>query len=354
MKYLRNILLLCFALLIVTGCGAQPRPTSHGPVDLGSWIVYWDAGRGLQELKSEKALKNVSLFSASFDKNDELCLPVMFLKPDKPDDKDSTITYAEMVQELKKMKVDDVYICINNDVMKDGNQEVAKLKDLDVLRRVLADDEAIEAHADSIINLAKELKCDGVEIDYERLWKKESDDDLRKGFLQLTYKLQRKAVKENLKLRIVLEPSADMGSDFCKGPEYVVMLYNLYGGHSGPGPKADYDFIEKIIKKMSKLPDNKSVAISTGGCIWEADKKGRFITEDEVLKLADEAKAKPERDNENAALHFKYSDKNGKDIEVWYADGETLTSWIAESDRQGISQIYLWRLGGNTTINQVK
>ena len=30
----------------------------------------------------------------------------MFLKPDKPDDKDSTITYAEMVQELKKMKVD--------------------------------------------------------------------------------------------------------------------------------------------------------------------------------------------------------------------------------------------------------
>ena len=36
-----------------------------------------------------------------------------------------------------------------------------------------------------------------------------------------------------------------MDAPYSVGPEYMVMLYNLYGLHSGPGPKADGPFIEK-------------------------------------------------------------------------------------------------------------
>lgn len=354
MKKLKNIFLLCLMLMIFTGCNAQPKTAEHGPVELGGWLVYWDAGKGMTELKEEKHLKNVSLFTACFDKNDKLCLPKMMLKPENPEAENANTSFAEMVKELRKIGVKEIYLCVDNDIMDNGSQRVDKLKDLDVLRRVLKDDESIDKHADELVALAKSLDCDGLELDYERLWKKESDDKLRSQFLDLTYKLARKTVENGLKLRIILEPSADMGADFCKGPEYIVMLYNLYGTHSGPGPKADYDFIDNTIKKMSKLPNNTAVAFSDGGCIWVNDKKGKFISEEQVFEMIQKYDVKPERDSDSAVLNFEFKDKNDNNCEVWYADGETLNYWIAEAERQGISRAYLWRLGGNKTINKVK
>ena len=80
----------------------------------------------------------------------------------------------------------------------------------------------------------------------------------------------------------------------------------------------------EIVEKNKGVEDIVLVGIRTRG-VPIAKRLADMIEQIEGVRppvgILDEAKAKPERDNENAALHFKYSDKNGKDIEVWYADG---------------------------------
>ena len=151
-----------------------------------------------------------------------------------------------------------------------------------------------------------------------------------------------------------------MDAGLCKGPEYVVMFYNLYGTHSGPGPKADFAFIEKTIKKMEALPGTKSAAFATGGCLWEdyvplGDKKGkvRNVDEAEAVQLAEKHHATPVRDEKSHALHFAYQ-AEGHEYVVWYADSETLNAWIGAAARGGLDRVSLWRLGGNENIKEIK
>ena len=56
-----------------------------------------------------------------------------------------------------------------------------------------------------------------------------------------------------LKLRVPLAPGTSFSTThFIAGPEYVVMLYNLYGTHTLlPGPKADRAFVQKILANMA-------------------------------------------------------------------------------------------------------
>lgn len=342
-KYvLISLLMLCMA-----GCNAQPHTLEHGAVNIGAWIPYWDTSKSMKELKEAKYIKSVSVFSVSFDEDDNL----YFL--DMSDDGTVVSSVQDNVKALRRQGVESVYLCAVNDI-KPRNNGSDKMKDIEVLKRVFEDDDIMEEHADSLIELAKEAEVDGIDLDYEGVWKSK-DDKLINSFLQFTYKLQRKAVQENLKLRITLEPSVNFAAAFCKGPEYVVMLYNLYGTHSEAGPKADYDFIKKVIKKMDNLPtDNKAVAFSTGGCLWSEKGKTRFITEERAVELMEKHSVKPERDNNSGALHYKYKDKKNGNSEVWYADNDTITSWIAEAEANGISNIYLWRLGSNTTIRNVR
>ncbi len=43
---------------------------------------------------------------------------------------------------------------------------------------------------------------------------------------------------------------------------------------------------------------------------------------------------------------FKYTDEDGIEHEVWYADKNTLNSWMQVIKEKGYG-ISLWRLGGN-------
>lgn len=344
---MKQFLIILLSLLCLGGCSAQPRSLSHGPVEMGGWLAYWDTKQGLEDFSEAKKMKSVSIFAGCLDENDELYLQDMMLDYDT----DNKLTVNEAQKQLRKKGADSVYLCFVNDIKPKNNKHKDKLKDVEVLHRVFENDESMESHADRMIELTKENGCDGIELDYEKVWR---DKSIVNQYLQFTYKLQTKAAKENLKVRIVLEPSADMGADFCKGPEYVVMLYNLYGTHGGPGPKADYSFIEKTIKNMEQLPENRAVAFSTGGCVWSDKEKAKFIDQVTALDMQTAAGVKPERDNESGALHFQYDDKKKGKTQVWYADSETLTGWIAESDRNGINKVYLWRLGGNDDIGEVK
>ncbi|HWR29542.1 MAG TPA: hypothetical protein VN631_06880, partial [Negativicutes bacterium] len=122
--------------------------------------------------------------------------------------------------------------------------------------------------------------------------------------------------------------------------------------HSGPGPKADKTFIQKVITQMASLPGEKSVAFSTGGCVWGSNGKKQLVTEAEAKVLVAAYDVTPKRDKESQNLVFEY-ENDGVTYQVWYADVKTLNFWSGIAKEQGVTKISLWRLGGNVDLKKI-
>lgn len=326
--------------LILIGCNYNNQSAVNAvakePTKTSAWLAYWDLDAGEKDLgRMGKKLEKLSYFGAYFDSNDRLFIP-----------KD----LSDKKNELKKKKGKyETYLTVVNDKQNPDGSTV--MKDTEVLRRLFSDDASMEKHIDEIIAVTLQGGYDGIEIDYERIWK---DEKIGQSFLRFANKLYAKTLKNNLKLRIVLEPrTAFSSAEFFKGPEYVVMLYNLYGLHSAPGPKANKEFIQKTIARMEALPGEKSVAFSTGGCLWGDNGEKRFLTEVEAKTLAMIYDAEIKRDKESQCVVFDYKSK-GVTYQVWYADVRTLNYWISIAKEQGENNISLWRLGENVDIDKIK
>ena len=332
----------CF-LLLLTGCGKPMESHAHADVTLGAWVADWDMASGMAEReKMGGKLSSLSYFAAVFENDGRLSVP-------------KEIPQAK--GKAAKVAGQETYLTIVNDWKNDKGKLVEK--DTVILGKVLHDKETRAAHIEEILALAQQGGYDGIEIDYERVGK---EKPLMTKYIAFLYEMQEAAAAKGIKLRSILEPGMDYGLGFPEGPEYVVMFYNLYGTHSGPGPKADGAFIEKTIGRMQALPGKKAAAFATGGCVWEKfgllrreRKSSKFLTEGEAVALQKKYKAKPERDKESAALSFDYEDKkDGKTYEVWYADSETLKAWITLAADKGIPSVMIWRLGDNVTISDVE
>jgi spore germination protein YaaH len=327
--------------IILTGCNYNSQSVANAvakePTRRSAWIAYWDVDAGEKDLEKigRKKLDKLSYFAAYFDKYDRIFIPPEL---------------SEKKNKLKTVKrKHETYLTFVND--KQNFDESIVMKDVEVLRRLFSDDATIERHIDEIIALTLQGGYDGIEIDYERIWK---DEKVGQSFLRFINKLYGKVQEQNLKLRVVLEPSTPFSStNFSKGPEYVVMLYNLYGLHSAPGPKANKEFIQKTVTRMESLPGAKSVAFSTGGCLWGDNGKKRFLTEGEAKALAMTFSSETKRDKDSQCVVFEYKDK-GVSYQVWYADVETLNYWISIAKEQGENNISLWRLGGNANIDKIQ
>lgn len=230
------------SLLLFSGCGAAPlKSGSHLPVTKSAWVVSWDKEKGWEAYdKTKERWGSVSYFAVTFDEKGVLKVPA----------------------DLPKIEGIPFYLTFVNDVTKSNGHSTEK--DTDILRHVLRDEHARRVHAKEILAIAEACGADGIDIDYERIGK---DPKLVEAFAHFTQLLYLESIPAHKKIRIILEPSMPMDAPYSVGPEYVVMLYNLYGLHSGPGPKADGPFIEKTIRKMEALPSKKAVAFSNGGCL---------------------------------------------------------------------------------------
>ncbi len=317
---------LC-SLLFSSGCSAEPlKSGSHPPISESAWVVYWDQDKGMAAYeKTKKKWESLSYFAIRMDEKGH------YKKPKDIPVKESGKPF---------------YLTFVNDVQKKGGEEISK--DIEVLKVLLRDERSREVHAREILAIAKSYGAAGIDLDYEKIAK---DPDVLKNFVAFTRTLYVEALAEHMPVRIILEPSVPFDLPYSAGPEYVVMLYNLYGTHGGPGPKADGSFIESTIKKMEALPPKRAVAFSNGGCLWKdygflGLKKGtsRFITEADAVKLLQASGKKPERDPGSAALHFSYT-YDGSNYEVWYADEETLAAWVTLAANKGMTEAILWRLG---------
>lgn len=327
-----------FSLLVPAESTAKARPQPR--FNNQAWVAWWDYPSGLKEAKAVSSqLNSVSYFGAALDSQGQ----VVILGPARGFTKEKLPRYHQEVQR---------YLSVVNDVYTDVQDENAptKLKDTAILEDILATPELRQKHVDQLIKTTKEHGFDGLEIDYERVWRNPLVAIYYVKFIQA---LAKTAEAEKLPVRIILEPSVPANRFiFPAGPEYVLMCYNLYGLHTKEGgPKADTAFIASTLDKVSRMPRPHSIAFATGGCVWE-NGKPRLINEKEARKLADSYDVEPVRDATSGALTFTAEKKDGTKIEGWYADAETLNQWKHQALEHGVDGISLWRLGGNYQIEE--
>lgn len=296
--------------------------------NLSAWIVDWQQESGEEDYGAlGSRLSELQMFAAYFDAVGHLYF------------KDSFRESLASDASLRQADGGTFITIVNDRITGDGT---VVQKDPELVSHLTQNKAVRQEHIREIVNAADQLDLDGVEIDYEKI--KDSDWN---GVAAFYNELYQKLLQDGRKLRIVLEPSAPLKKlKLPEGPEYVVMAYNLYGSHSGPGPKADKKFINELVGKMKSIPGNKRLAIAVGGFAWNENGEVAAVTEKEADGLAALSKDGVERDIASGSLHFKNTNADGGETIVWYADGVTLRGWIEAAREAGCSRIAIWRLGG--------
>lgn len=312
MKLKKNVFLIF--LVVLVGCQVKE---SGDKIDLTAWVVDWDLSRGLEELSSVHA-SSVQYFGVYFNEFDEFVL-------------DSTLGEA-MIHEQRP-----TYLTVINDIVHSNGINVHK--DSELARRLIHD----ASLPSRLLELALKYQLEGIELDIEKIPSEEWE-----AYASFIENLGELLEKHGLSLRIVLEPSSPIDEvELPKEYEYVMMMYNLYGLHSGPGPKADFPFIKSLVQKCQSSLEKVRFALSVGGFDWSGNRvTGKtFVQIQELMKNYEVKDMK--RDSKSDVLSFTYVDEANMLHEVWFADKTTIETWINVIKEQGEHRVALWRLGGN-------
>ena len=355
MKRLISLLLAALTLLCCCACAADPSAASgpaqiapaetetpeaspaesapaetpsplDAPFGCSAWLCYWDAEAALEEAETFSGdFEALLCFEAYFDTDGNILLP------------------PESEQLLEDMRAAGmpVWLTLVNDVQQPDGSYVQKSRDF--LAKELTSASARSAHISKIMALVRAYGLTGLEIDYENFKK---DTELWAGFTALLEQLTDILDHNGVRLRVVMECGAPKYAQFPAGPVYSCMCYNLYGYHSGPGPKADVAFLEGLAESWESVPGEVHMAFATGGFLWEDDKVDRALTEQDALDWLEKADVKAERDEDSGALRAVVC--GSKKNTLWYADGETLAIWRDTLRARGYTHFDLFRLGGNT------
>ena len=299
------------------------------------WTTYWDKDTVMNEVDVLKdKINTICYFAAYFDENNIPFIP------------EETLETQKIVNMKYKKYGWDTYLTFVNDKLLTGGG--SSLKDTELLYKLLENKEKRQNHIDTILDMTLQNGFDGIEIDYEAI---KDDMTLWNLFLTFVTELQNEAKLQNIKVRIVLEPSAPLDKiSFPDGPEYVMMCYNLYGYGTEAGPKANKEFLLKMSKLVKKLPEPINMALSNGGFDFAADGAVSQLTEKECVELLNASGQDMRRDADSMDVVFTYTAEDGISHEVWYADNETLQYWMDTLSANGYHRYSIWRLGSNVTL----
>ena len=334
------IIFVLLLMLLLTGCMKKsdtqetlPETKPSEPeaeksiIHEASWCVYWDPASAAAAADHVSQYRELVLFGCIYSEDHSLFIP------------DQLVASISKLPEKTSTDYPVRYLSFINDVMHpDGT---STQKSTDFLQAVLPDTDLSDAIIDDMIRQTQAFGFDGVELDYENIHK---CDGLWDAYLDFVSRLYQRTVLENLKLRVVLPVSTPVDRlNFVNGPQYVVMCYNLYGNHSGPGPKADEDFLKNTYQKFKRI--DAHYALANGGFEWGPQGKAlQSLTAKKAASLAEETGADAARDR-NGVLHYSYQAEDGRHT-VYYGDEDTIERWgeiLLENADKDIC-IDLWRL----------
>lgn len=295
-------------------------------VSCGTWIVYWDAKAGIEEAAAMDPIPDrLIAFEALFDPEE-----YVVLEPEA----------EEMLREMQnRFPAERIWLSVVNDLAK--KEGGYSNKDRNLLRDLLATPESRESHIRELTSLAEEWQIRGIEIDYENI---HGDRELWQKFAAFITELYSTLKARGIALRVCLEWDSIMYMEMPEGPEYSIMCYSLYGYHSGPGPKADRGFLEKVASLYQGREDC-CMALATGGYDWKGNQAEREVTEKQAEEIFRSRNMRPGRDPESGAMRGTYL-QDGEEHTVWYADAETLKKWMGILTEYGYDRFDFFRLGG--------
>lgn len=322
-KSIVAILILSVCFLCACGTDKKIQAPKMKPSQ-AAWSVYWDWANGIDEAQDDK-YQDVIVFAADFDSKNQLVFPAAFA--------------PEMFNSFPQKNL---FISFVNDKRLESGKHIQK--DTVFLNELLATPEFRKQHISEVIRICKDNGFNGIEIDYENIWKEKT---LVENFVSFVEELRKETQINRLDLRVVLDVRAlRYAKLFPDNVEYVVMFYNLHGLHNGPGPKADKKFILDTLKKLQSLKGTPNIAFANGGFVWSSGSKTKSLTTEQARLLAKKMQVKPKRDSESNALYFSYVQDN-KEYTVWFGDEITIKYWCDIAKEYGYKRFSLWRLGGS-------
>lgn len=323
MKRTWRVILMLLAGMMAAGSAAGDTTG----ISCGAWAVYWDLENSLADASAlNPAPDRLIAFEALFGTDRHVALE------------------RETEQLLRKMQKafspEKIWLSVVNDLTleKGGYSN----KDKGLLRELMLNAEKRESHVQELAALAEKWQLKGLEIDYENI---HEDRELWAGYTAFLTDLYSVLKERGIALRVCLEWDSLLYTDLPEGPEYSIMCYTLYGYHSGPGPKANRAFLQKVAELYRGRKDCV-MALATGGYDWNGNQVECELTEKEAEKVFRVRNLKPERDPDSGALHGSYL-QAGQTHTVWYADTETLRGWMEILQEYGFEKFDFFRLGGN-------
>jgi len=332
----KNIIFIVISCLFFSGCQEKKQQTMDLSVldelKFSAWVTEWQWQSGVEDLRQVEGLDRAQVFAAYFDGEDHIYFR------DKMDD-----AIAGMKKLSKERNIPLDLTIVNDLFLPDGT---VVHKDSELIGRLIETPESRKKHIDNILEYIDTYQFEGLEIDYENI----NEEDLP-NLIQFYQELHVVLEAQGKPLRIILEPNLHVEQyNFPTGPVYVMMAYNLHGGHSEPGPKADDEFIRKVVNKMNTLPGQPVIALSAGGFSWQhGNGETKTLTEMDAEDLAETADVVPMRDPSSGSMYFDYQDGHGDTFTVWYGDQQTLYQWMKISAEEGQTRVSLWRMGGMET-----
>lgn len=305
-------------------------PSNDNETKYTIWNAYWNLKGAEEQIEAlSSKIQNISFFAAYFNYNDEVFIP------------QETIDFYEKKGSIYKNRGWNCLLTIVNDI--DYGNGNSSTKDKNLINRLVQNETNYKAHAENLISLTKKYNFDGLEIDYENIRK---DYVLWEKFMNFVNYLNLRCKEENLILRIIIETDFEPKNvNWVDGPIYSVMCYNLYGSHSGPGPKANKEFLHSIMNKMSVIPGKIDYALANGGFDWDFNNNSEGLTEKQAQILVGEYGISANIDDESAVKNFDYQNEKGEEHHVWYGDQKTLETWMTWLKENNNYDFSIWRVG---------
>ena len=311
------------AVVLVPTVACAPSIGVPNPLQVQAWAVYFDGERGLAELQEHGELfDRVSLFAYELD----------------PDGTPTPAPNMDVMMapffRLAATKGFDPWVTVVNDVRYGADSVLAK--DSTLVHELIVDPARRLAHAREIAARVEGDGFKGLHLDYEQV--PESDEAHLQAFITtLGDELQQRG----LGLEVVVEP--------VSGPlpaagraSAVVMAYDLFGTHSGPGPRSTPGFVTELgARARIDSASAAALAIAVGGFAWEPGGEVRALDWLDAQRLA--AEAPSTRRNAADVPSARLSDGT----EIWFEDRKSLLAKWQAAWEAGFRRLAIWRLGGN-------
>ena len=226
--------------------------------------------------------------------------------------------------------------------------------------RILHTPSLLRAHVAAIAALVRQQGYAGIDIDYENL--RAADRQAFSGFVTslaaalhaegktLSVAVFAKITDAGYDQRNIAQDYAAIGR---AADEVRLMCYDYHWATSPPGPVAPIWWVRGVIRyAKSQIPASKIIlGVPLYGYDWVSGPghHGSTVSWLRAFQLATSHKARPRFDPASQTPWFGYTDRSGRQHEVWFENTQSSTAKFAAAQGSGIGGAYLWMYGYEET-----